>query len=263
MLRNLNAIFVLSLLGSPLLSFGIPIESRIVGGNVVDISKHPYLASLRIKSCQNCPYVHKCGASIYTDKVLITGAQCLLNLDNRWRMMIVAGANTRTGADGVQIPVVKNVTHSGYNFWTIDNDIGLVFLEHPLPLNENDINSIAIAENPPHAGKPATVSGWGWNAEDGGPTYFLQDAIVPIVSNADCEKVYGVGEVTENMICAGLRKGGKDGCQEDTGGPLVVDDELVGLVSWGRGCAREGYPSVYTSVPAHKKWIDQKIKGMS
>ena len=35
---------------------------------------------------------------------------------------------------------------------------------------------------------------------------------------------------------------GKDTCQGDSGGPLVADDKLVGIVSFGDGCAKPGTP---------------------
>lgn len=36
---------------------------------------------------------------------------------------------------------------------------------------------------------------------------------MPIRGNRECNCNYGVGKITDNMICAGLRSGGKDSCQ--------------------------------------------------
>lgn len=41
----------------------------------------------------------------------------------------------------------------------------------------------------------------------------LMEVEVPIVGNRQCNCDYGVGQITDNMICAGLRAGGKDSCQ--------------------------------------------------
>jgi len=72
---------------------------------------------------------------------------------------------------------------------------------------------------------------------------------VPILSHEECiydTEIPKKHNVTENMLCAGYLKGGKDACTNDSGGPLVLQDDgndlLVGIVSWGIGCAFKNYP---------------------
>ena len=88
------------------------------------------------------------------------------------------------------------------------------------------------------------------------------------------EKLTPGDKLKDDEICAGLPAnrntkinkngnnvpaGGKDSCQGDSGGPLVCDDNgtltLIGIVSHGDVCGREGYPGVYSSVHFHQKWI--------
>merc|ERR1719400_295882 len=68
-------------------------------------------------------------------------------------------------------------------------------------------------------------------------------------------------QITDDMLCAEAE--GKDSCQGDSGGPFTVDVEgqhhLVGVVSWGLGCAKAGLPGVYSSISAQREWVDQKI----
>lgn len=42
----------------------------------------------------------------------------------------------------------------------------------------------------------------------------------------------------------------------DSGGPLTVNGKLIGLVSWGMGCASTEYPTVYTRVTEYVHWIE-------
>jgi len=87
----------------------------------------------------------------------------------------------------------------------------------------------------------------------------LHKVTVPVVGDAKCNDYYSSSNygIADSMICAGLPDGGKDSCQGDSGGPFIHAQEktLLGVVSWGIGCARPGYPGVYTQVSYFVDWI--------
>lgn len=84
---------------------------------------------------------------------------------------------------------------------------------------------------------------------------------VPVISRSICTDQYSsVNRITSNMVCAGYSEGGKDACSGDSGGPLVDGSgTLVGVVSWGTGCAQAGFPGVYTRVGNYIEWIANNI----
>ena len=112
----------------------------------------------------------------------------------------------------------------------------------------------------------ATIAGWGNTSAEGEEfPDTLQKAQVPITTDEYCESRYSDDEGydfdPETMVCAGYPQGGVDTCQGDSGGPLFADAggvrRVVGVTSWGSGCAQEGFPGVYARVADTKlrTWV--------
>ncbi|XP_064412936.1 transmembrane protease serine 2 [Latimeria chalumnae] len=157
--------------------------------------------------------------------------------------------------------VAKIIAHKGYNSKTKHKDIALMKLESPLTFSDT-IRPVCL----PNFGQqflPDTtcwISGWGSTREGGSSSNDMMVASVPIISTAECNSrlVYN-GMISSTMTCAGYLIGGIDSCQGDSGGPLVTQQHsswwLVGVTSWGEGCARRNRPGVYGKVTELLDWI--------
>ena len=109
----------------------------------------------------------------------------------------------------------------------------------------------------------ALVTGWGRTSSQGLPSNILQEATVTTMTNSQCRSSsHRHDKITENMICA--QAAGRDACKGDSGGPLAVLGQdgsysQIGVVSWGKGCARPGYPGVYTRLTSLLGWIEKPM----
>merc|ERR1712108_66793 len=92
----------------------------------------------------------------------------------------------------------------------------------------------------------------------------LKAQLIP-VSNSVCNRAMGAfGHITRNMICAANQDLGADTCQGDSGGPLISRGgaggySLVGITSWGLGCAVPGTYGVYSRVTELVDWVVQQF----
>lgn len=249
-------LILLGLLSLVALLNGAAISTHIVGGTEADIGNYPYQVSVRLETYM---LLHICGGSIYAPRVVVTAAHCIKGRFASY-IRIVAGQNSIADLEEQGVMVSKLIYHSGYVKKTHVNDVGLIITKEPLVYSEM-VQPIALAVDTPTAGTHAIVSGWGKRTEaDEALPALLRAVQVEIMDTSTCGAQYLTKDysITEEMICAGADEGGKDACQGDSGGPLTVDGVLVGIVSWGVGCAREGFPGVYTSVKHHVVWIEEQ-----
>jgi secreted trypsin-like serine protease len=106
-----------------------------------------------------------------------------------------------------------------------------------------------------------TIVGFGTTSEGGDTADTLQEAQVPVTTDATCAGAYDDFD-PQTMLCAGFPQGGVDTCQGDSGGPLFGRDaagtlKVVGATSFGEGCARPNKPGVYARVGDSllREWI--------
>ncbi|TMW52916.1 hypothetical protein DOY81_001949 [Sarcophaga bullata] len=227
-------------------------KRRIIGGVESLIEDYPYQISVRLKSYT---LLHICGGSIYSPRVVITAAHCIKGRYSS-HILVIAGKSSIEDQEPA-IKSTKLILNDGYNKKTHFNDIGLIILAESL-IYSSSIQPIPLAFHKPPVGTIACVSGWGKNDEN---AEFLQNNLqtvqLKIIDPDYCNSQYSARKlvITDEMVCAGVDDYSKDSCQGDSGGPLVVQGELVGIVSWGNGCARNGFPGVYSSVSYHMQWI--------
>jgi secreted trypsin-like serine protease len=232
---------------------------RIVGGVETTIRQHPWQVAVQIGSGGDG---HLCGGSLVAARWVVTAAHCFARGIRPGDVKIKAGATNYAG-EGEWTGVDKIVLHDAYNWQSHENDIALIKLA---AVTSGRAIRFAAAREPLREAQLLEVTGWGATSEGGPASRNLKKVQVPLVSNATCNRpeAYQNG-VGPGMICAGSRDGGVDACQGDSGGPLVKRGEsgpvLVGVVSFGEGCARKLKYGVYTRISHYHGWIERIVGG--
>ncbi|CAG7836812.1 unnamed protein product [Allacma fusca] len=264
-------IFLLSILACSQLSTGALIRpngrgGRIVGGDESRPNSHPSIVSIQVGT--EGSHRHYCGGSIINENYIITAAHCATLSPSQY--FIVAGEHDLFVRDVTEqtVKVEKITNHPDYSSSSNHNDISIFKITPPLNLTEAvQPANLAPAGFEANTGILRAV-GWGDLTENGDSPDRLREVIVPYVTDALCRLEYGlINYIYASMICAG--ESGKDACQGDSGGPLehviTVGDTtvttLVGLTSFGLGCARPRFPGVYTEVSYFQDFISATIAG--
>merc|ERR1712126_753897 len=246
-------------------------SNRIVGGKEVNPKgKLPYQVLFR--PCNSEGRCGLCGGTIVNKRFVITAAHCYNSMFTK--MEVIVGEHNE--CDGVNeggklIKVRKMTMHPDYNSRTIDNDIAVLELAKDLTFTKKIKPAcLPSSETKDYSGSASTVSGWGgtigYGPNDQQPQQprqcTLKETIVKLLKGSDpmCSK-YLKTSSSKIKLCAFAKD--TDACQGDSGGPLTVPENgkytLVGVVSYGSGCASSSTPGVYVRVQGFLPWIKNLI----
>merc|ERR1712126_516589 len=236
--------------------------SKIVGGVATEANEYPWQVGLISSQSSSRPF---CGGSLISDREILTAAHCTQSPVG-W---VTLAEHDITKADGeIKAQVCSTINHPNYNGNTLENDFAILRLCNPVTFTKMlSPACLPSSSSNNYDSVTATVSGWGTLQQGGSQPSVLQEVSINTMTNAQCTSSpmkYPSNYIFSNMLCAG-GQGGQDSCQGDSGGPLVTKESssytLIGVVSWGIGCAQEGYPGVYSRVTSQLGWIQQNMQG--
>ncbi|XP_032671247.1 chymotrypsin-1-like [Odontomachus brunneus] len=218
----------------------------IVGGNVASPGQFKHQISLRQDGN------HICGGTIISDRHIVTAAHCIPSA-KQWKSLTIR-TGTNNVKSGGQIHQIKCIqVHSGFNMNTLKDDIAVIAVTKPMSFNNYQAPIPLASMDYANGQNRAIVSGWGQLGKNQGMPTMLQYVNVRMLSANECRKAHS--DTNYKQICT-FNSYGKGSCMGDSGGPLISNDQFVGVVSWGIPCA-VGQPDVFTSVYYYRDWIKQ------
>ncbi|XP_046584788.1 trypsin alpha-3-like [Haliotis rubra] len=245
--------------GGNLVGYKYP-DKFIVGGEEATPNAYPWMAAMYYRGS------FRCGGSLIRGNngmsYILTAAHCTVNTNaNQWEMRLGRHNLAATESNTRQhINVDQVINNPSYSSSTYNWDISLLRLSSN-PTDTAYVRPGCFPIGDISSGENSFVSGWGALSEGGSSPSRLQVVSKPILAHQTCRDQLGSNSYYEsNMLCAGFDAGGSDACQGDSGGPLMAIRggrvEIVGVVSWGYGCARPERPGVYSNSVKSKSWVN-------
>ncbi|KAF2358903.1 Serine proteases trypsin domain [Trinorchestia longiramus] len=186
---------------------------------------------------------------------------------------VVLGEHDRSLAEGSEQLFGVDTIYTHDLFDNYQNDIALLHLDadvsyttHIQPICLPDSTSL---REETFLGIKCVSVGWGMRLYGARLEDKLKEVWLPVVANRHCAKMYGMIHnvpVRRYHMCAGpINDGGRGTCIGDSGGPLQCNMKdgrwyLAGVTSFGSGCAKPGFPDVFTRITYYLPWIKQKMR---
>ncbi|CAK1542032.1 unnamed protein product [Leptosia nina] len=259
-----------------------------IGGRPAKPAEFPHMGALGWRAVVGT-WIFKCGSSLISPKYLLSAAHCSkvpsrdTSVANVFPEIVRLGDKnildvTYNDQDPYDVRIKRFINHPNFNPPRKYFDIAIIELEQTVKFSRfiqpacvwgnHDFNVL---------GPKGTITGWGI-VETGGQTVSpdLQVVSLDFINSDTCDRLLfkyrsrlWQGLETHQM-CAGKLAGGADACQGDSGGPLQVKIPirkekalamhfLLGITSFGVGCAKANVPGVYTRVSSFVDWIEDVV----
>ncbi|XP_047525675.1 chymotrypsin-1-like [Pieris napi] len=234
------------------------IQQTILGGQDAPEGLANWQASIRFGYWQ-----HNCGASVLNERWLLTAAHCMYSYGQYLSMLSVVVGTNHLRSGGQRYNLESYILHENYNPSTQANDLCLLKTTTPIVYNDKVQPAVMpTQETPP--GSNLMLTGWGEMGTDGDIPDNLQMLNFTSIGTNECDQKYKefYGKrgksfpITDKQLCM-TAKQGTGGCKGDSGGPIVKDLSLVGVVSVGVVPCGYGVPEVSTNVIKYVPWIKQ------
>jgi secreted trypsin-like serine protease len=232
--------------------------NKVVGGNIVPVKgDYGWMTGMY----RSGSFI--CGGSLIDPNWVLSAAHCTAGSANVNNYQMYIGFHDRLSMESwtIQRGVSKIIQHAQYSASTLRNDIVLLKLAQPCPIDNNYILPACIPDGSESwVGKIGTATGWGTLFSGGGLPRELYEVGMPHLTDARCTQRFNTDPNTQ--MCGGEVGFGLDTCQGDSGGPYVFKSArdgnyyLVGLTSWGYGCGDGG---VYTKTAGYFNWINSNV----
>jgi len=244
------------------------IQYRIINGEAVEADVYPWFARAINK---NSGAWGGCGGSLVSSEYVLTAAHCVepdsiesLKSNGGYQIGALCApygpSDLKNCGQKVETFGIREIIpHPNYVAATVVNDFALIRLDgvsSVIPV-QMDMGNISPGYENMNLKSNLWPVGFGTN-ERGSLARNLMHVNVNYVKQSTCNSNYN-GDITNEMMCAADFN--QDSCQGDSGGPLYDSDNnvIVGVVSWGQGCADANFPGVYARISNQFSWIRQVI----
>ncbi|CAL8301891.1 unnamed protein product [Lota lota] len=227
-----------------------PLNTKLVGGQAATTGKWPWQASLHIATATVASF-YTCGGTLLSQQWVLTAANCM-QTSAVGDYTVFLGRQTQQGPNPneVQRSVSEIHIHPSYNASSFQNDLALLRLDSTVQYTDYIQPICLAASDSTFFNASCSVTGWGKQTQNATSTSnVLQEMVVPLVTQEECQGYFKGVNITSAMLCAG--EPGKGICQNSVW-------LQVGIVSFGELCAN-GIPDVYTKVSAFQSWIQQRV----